>query len=95
MSRLLFDLFNGNLEPHSKVDDNDPRCKNLKMLIERHYDSLDKKLDKDEMETFKKYDECVSEYEYLITERAFCDGFCLGVRLVAEAMCFSEKQISS
>ncbi len=40
MSRILIDLFNGNLEPHSKVEDNDQRCKNLRLLIERHFDTL-------------------------------------------------------
>lgn len=92
MSRIFIDLFNGNIELYSKVEDNDPRCKNLRRLMQRHLDTLEAKLREDERTVFEKYNECLNEYEYLITERAFCDGFCLATRIVAEAMCSSEKQ---
>ncbi len=94
MSRILIELFNGNIEPHSKVEDNDPRCRNLRRLMEGHLDTLEAKLSGGERAVFEKYNECLNEYEYLITERAFCDGFCLATRIVAEAMLFSEKQFS-
>lgn len=94
MSRILIDLFNGNLEPHSKVEDNDQRCKNLRRLIERHFDTLQVGLCGEKKAVFEKYNECLNEYEYIITEKAFCDGFCLATRMVAEAMCSSEKQIT-
>ena len=94
MSRILIELFNGNIEPHSKVEDNDPRCRNLRRLMESHLDTLETRLRGEEKSVFEKYNECLNEYEYLITERAFCDGFCLATRVVAEAMLFSEKQFS-
>lgn len=94
MSRILIDLFNGNLEPHSHIEDNDSRCKNLRRLIERHHDTLSTELGKTERAVFEKYNDCINEYEYIITEKAFCDGFNLAVRIISEAMCSSEKQIS-
>ncbi len=93
MSRILKELFYGNLEPSVKLEENDPRLRHLERLIGRHLETLEKKLCKEDKTVFEKYIECCNEYEFLVTEKAFCDGFCMATRIVAEAMCLSEKQI--
>lgn len=94
MSRIFKELFYGNLEPCVKLEENDPELRNLENLMVRHIDNLELKLCEEDKKTFEKYRECCDEYEFRVIEKAFCDGFCLATRIVAEAFCSSEKQIS-
>ena len=62
------------------------------MLINQNLDKLEKVLDKKSKEVFTSYRDCMEEYAYLYGEQAFCDGFCLGVKLAAEALLAKAKR---
>ncbi len=94
MSRILADLYNGNLEPSVRLDANDPEIRHLEKLMSRNLEKLEAELSEKGKEVMENYNECVNEYVIILTEKAFCDGFCLATRIVAEAMCSSEKQIA-
>lgn len=55
-------------------------------LIERNRDALYEGLTAAQKETFQKYIDCSEEYLLRMLELAFCDGFCLGGKLVAETL---------
>ena len=46
----------------------------------------DKELDEKHRQTFEKYDDCAEEYINLVSMHAFCDGFRLAAKLMAEAL---------
>jgi len=55
-------------------------------LIERNRETLSRGLTEAQMETFQKYIDCSDEYLLRMLELAFSDGFCLGGKLVMEAI---------
>ena len=52
-----------------------------------YYDDnrLKETLNENEMKILEKYSGLIDEYVFLMSEQAFCDGFCLGLRISAEA----------
>lgn len=81
MTNTIADLWNGSLEPKGCSKTNYFEIKDLDMLINQNLDKLEKVLDKKSKEVFTSYRDCMEEYAYLYGEQAFCDGFCLGVKL--------------
>lgn len=48
---------------------------------------------KKQKELFEKYNDCMNEYIAAISEQAFCDGFCVGTKITAEALSAAEELI--
>ncbi len=92
MTNTIADLWNGSLEPKGCSKTNHFEIKDLDMLINQNLDKLEKVLDKKSKEVFTSYRDCMEEYAYLYGEQAFCDGFCLGVKLAAEALLAKAKR---
>ena len=49
------------------------------------------KLNDETKENLEKYVDCVNDYVLLISEQSFCDGFCLGSKISAEALVGAEQ----
>lgn len=80
---VIQDLWYGNIKPNEdKVMTEEE--KKLNNLMNRHYETLSSSLKDDELETFKKYAECFTEYAMLIESQAFKIGFNLAVKLLTE-----------
>lgn len=79
-------LWNGNIAPGENCGTGDPEVKQLILLMERHKSVLDKELDEKHRQTFEKYYDCAEEYINLVSMHAFCDGFRLAAKLMAEAL---------
>ena len=79
-------LWNGELEPYRNLGGNDTETKELENLILSNYEKLEESLSGELKERLEKYRECSDEYMASINEQAFCEGFCLGTRLTAEAL---------
>lgn len=86
MNTTITDLWNGNIAPCEHCGSHDPAINNLMELIERNQEKLSAGLTEAQMETFQKYMDCLDEYLLRMLELAFCDGFCLGSKLVMEAL---------
>lgn len=86
MANTIQRLWYGNLEPIRHLVCNRMDIKQLKNLMQRNIHKLGAGLDEKENEILEKYDGCVNEYCSLLAEQAFFDGFCLGVRMVTEAI---------
>ena len=87
-------LWNGTIEPAQTVGNGDCEIQRLERLILRNSDALESVLSADARAVFEAYQDCVNEHETLMAEQAFGDGFCLGVRLVAEGLLGAERVVS-
>lgn len=80
---ILQELWYGNIKPCEDRDISDEE-KKLVELMARHQEYLTLTLKDKELDTFKKYVECVDEYTSLVECQAFEIGFKLAVRLLNE-----------
>ena len=86
MKSEIEELWNGQVAPAARCGAGDPEIENLIILIERHKDQLNHELKEEDKNIFGKYVDCAEEYTCLISKTAFCDGFTLAVKLMAEAL---------
>ena len=86
MTQTITDLWNGNIAPAEHCGAHDPEANHLICLIERNRERLCEGLTDAQKETFQKYIDSSEEYLLRMLELAFCDGFCLGSRLLCEVM---------
>ena len=86
MTKTIAELWCGNIDPISRSGRNNEKLKSLEKLITRNSDKLSESLDQKQRELFEKYNDCMDEYLFNSCEQAFCDGFSLGARILAEAL---------
>lgn len=86
MTKTIAQLWNGNLAPVRHCGENNPDIQELESLIQRNNEKLEAALSDKAKNIFENYKICIEEYRYIINEQAFCDGFCLGTRITAEAL---------
>lgn len=86
MPQTITDLWNGNIAPCEHCGSHDTEANYLIGLIERNRDTLWEGLTDAQKETFQKYIDCSDDYFLRMMELAFCDGFCLGSKLVMEVL---------
>ncbi len=91
MSNTIEKLYEGKLEPLKSIGKSNGEMRRIGNLIERNKSKLEEMFDNDEKEIFEKYVECMDEYMLLLGEQAFCDGFCLGARILSEAVSGAEQ----
>ena len=90
---LLEDLWYGNVNPHEAILTENRRFKHLLSLMGRKRDELSETLTDKQLETLEKYDEAMNEMNSVAEIEAFSCGFRLGVRLMIEAGCHSQKEL--
>ena len=86
MKCAIEELWNGKVVSAENCGVGDPRIEELVIMIEKQKDQLYHDIGQQQKTDLEKYTDCVDEYIYLITKRAFCEGFSLGSRLVVEAL---------
>ena len=86
MMQTIIDLWSGNIAPCEHCGSHDTEANHLIGLMERNREVLREGLTAAQMETFQKYMDCSDEYLFRMLELAFCDGFCLGSKLVIESL---------
>ncbi len=91
MAQTLAALWNGNLAPVRHLGKNNKEILHLEDLIKRNVELLEQQLGDAQKKRWETYFMCVEEYFSLMTEQAFCDGFCLGTKLTAEALSGAES----
>ncbi len=85
MLNTILQLYRGELEPKNYIGNGNTELRRTEILIKNNFDKLKEVLNEDEKKTLEKYSELIDEYVFLMSEQAFCDGFCLGMRISAEA----------
>lgn len=91
MSNTIAQLYRGQLEPKSVLGNGNVEMRRTELLIENNYKKLKDNLNEDTKIVLEKYRQCIDEYIVLISEQAFCDGFCLGTRILSEAVGGAER----
>ena len=86
MTKTIAEIWNGNLDPVRYYGVDNHETKLLEALMARHAEKLEKELGEQAKDIFSRYCECVNDYVALMGRQAFCDGFCLGGKIVAEAL---------
>ena len=84
MTKTIAELYNGNLEPIINLGKFNDEIKHLELLIENTYKNHENELSEKQRESLKKYQDNIDEYICLLSEQAFCDGFCVGAKILAE-----------
>ena len=93
MTPTISKIWNGTIHPIEHLGKYNKEISVLEKLIDINNETLEKQLDKKRIEFFKKYKDCVEEYTFLSCEQAFCDGFCIATKIMAEALSSAEKII--
>lgn len=91
MSNTIEKLYEGKLEPFRLTGKSNSEMRRTETLIERNKKKLEEALDDDRKKIFEKYVECMNEYLILTSEQVFCDGFCMGARILSEAISGAEQ----
>lgn len=91
MTKTISALWGGNLDPVKHLGEYNLEINKMEKLMSDNYDKLKAKLNDETKEILEKYAECVNDYGLLISEQSFCDGFCLGTKISAEALSASES----
>lgn len=91
MARIIPQLWHGNLTPIKQSEKNNFEMKQLEKLMERNLKKLESHLNENTKEILEKYIDCVNEYMIVTNEQAFCNGFCLGTRILTEALTETEE----
>ncbi len=91
MSKTIELLYEGKLEPVRSIGKSNEKMRRIENLVERNKSKLKGALDTEEKEMFDKYVQCIDEYLFLVSEQAFCDGFCMGARILSEAVSGAEE----
>ena len=86
MKNAIINLWHGNIYPARFLGKDHAEIKQLENLIEENKKDLEENLGEKPKEIFEKYKACINEYLTLICEEAFCNGYCLGTKLVVEAL---------
>lgn len=84
--QTIKDLWYGKIGPCDHCGSCDPELNHLTDLMERSREDLNKISTPQQMDIFEKYIDCADEYSRLMMEQAFCEGFCLASRIMAEAL---------
>ena len=84
--QTIVDLWYGNINPSERCGAEDPQIRQLIALMARHQQALRGKLPEEQIQIFQKYVDCSDEYLLRMLELAFCQGVCLGEKLVTEAL---------
>lgn len=91
MTKTISELWSGNLDPVMRLGMNNIEIDKMEKLMSDNYGKLKIKLNDEIKEILEKYADCVNDYVLLISEQSFCDGFCLGSKISAEAFVGAEQ----
>ncbi len=88
MTKTIAQLWSGNLDPVKHLGEHNSEAQKLEHFMRRNLEKLETVIAENETATeiMESYADSVCEYLTVVTEQAFCDGFCLATKLAAEAL---------
>lgn len=86
MKGTIYELWNGRIPHAAMYDEGREEAENLRNLILTNRKELCTALNEEQKCTLEKYDACTDELHDFYTEKAFCDGFTLAMRIAAETL---------
>lgn len=91
MSKTIESIWKGDLDPSLRFGMYSPEMRRLYHSEQEAREKLEKGLGEEQKKLLEKYCDEAERCRYAAAEQAFCDGFCVGTRLTAEAMLGSER----
>lgn len=92
MSKIIEQLWNGNLAPVEYSGADSTELRNMECEAGRVLDSMEKHLTEKGQKLLLDYEAQKNACAAQACMEAFCDGFSLGIRLVAEALMQTESR---
>ena len=83
---ILEDLFSGNINPVDKYVKHGGEYHKANSKLMDKINSLQKSMNKEENELFDNIVEDFNKLGYITDRESFIDGFCLGLKMVAEVI---------
>lgn len=93
MTKTISQLWGGNLDPVMHLGANNIEIAKMEKLMSDNFSKLKTKINDEQKAILEKYLDCVNDYVFLISEQSFCDGFCLGTKISAEALITGERLV--
>jgi len=84
--RILEDLYYENIDLHIQRDQSDAQLRKIQALLIRDEDKMRSMLNEEQKDWFERCKELEGELSELQERVMFAKGFCLAVRIMAEAM---------
>ena len=84
MKSVINELWLGNINPQNDSRNNSKEMKELMEYMARHHEKLNQMMSDEQKETFKKFDDCWSEYMSLAEAAIFEYAFKLGANIAIE-----------
>ena len=91
MTKTISQLWGGNLDPVMHLGANNIEIGKMEKLMSDNFSKLKTNINDEQKEILEKCLDCVNDYVLLISEQSFCDGFCLGTKISAEALIVGEQ----
>ncbi|MBQ4599637.1 MAG: hypothetical protein IJB19_06965 [Clostridia bacterium] len=91
MHRTIAQLWNGDLEPIRYFGVTNAEMKKAEIFMQCNLEKLKENSSETMNELFQRYEDSINEYILISNEQAFCDGFCLGAKITAEAFSGAEE----
>ena len=91
MTKTISQLWGGNLDPVMHLGANNIEIGKMEKLMSDNFSKLKTNINDEQKAILEKYLDCVNDYVFLISEQSFCDGFCLGTKISAEALIIGEQ----
>lgn len=93
LTKTIKEIWKGNLEPIVHSGAVNPEINKAYRAINCNYEKLEKNINGDLKKILDDYEESNNHCLDLVQEQAFCDGFCLGMKILAEALIGAEEII--
>ena len=93
MNNTISQLWNGNIEPIQEFGCRNTEMRRSETLMLKVFERLETSLGGENLSLLKKYSDCVNEYLMLSVEQAFSDGFCLGTKIISEALAEANEML--
>lgn len=91
MSKLITELWYGNVLPVSDLGKNNSEMRTLLNRLNQNRQNLDNSLNDEQIALLNEYCDTRSNYDALSEEQAFCNGFSIAVKILTEALSHSER----
>lgn len=93
MTKTIGMLWGGELSPGQYFGITNTKMRQQDHLVQDALNKLEQTLGESQRELLHQYCNRMEHYQFTAAEQAFCDGFCMGTRLTAEALIGAEKII--
>ncbi len=91
MQTLITELFYRNVKLAQQVENENTDVRNTELLMQRNFENLAESVNATQLQRLDAYKDCAEEYALLLAEQSFYDGFCMGTKMIAEALIYGTK----